>query len=550
MDEQKIKLLKNLTISLIVISILVWTFRQIYLKIQYEKNNKNVEICVDFEQVTNLCKKENYELKNFLERIKIIGVSSMALPEENFYSICQDKNIIYFSEDDVKKYNLVGLIAPSTMISAETIVTKDKKLIDHLKKTIEFKTGLSPKTIKSGNYTIIKINEGLKQIGWGYHPDKVELIKKTGFGIILKPYKDFWIPDELPENFSSVMLVEKFNKEIIPEIKYKTIKIAVQEFSEEEKKYKKDLIPISENVFRMHRINSELIPELAFYRWFRAVRERNCRILYYDFYEELNIEENLNYLRNLSSKLKKEKFNLSFVQTQKKVSNLFGFFGKYFALIFSILTPLISIIYYKKNSYKNFIFNFCVISLINLLGSFLITALLSKTEFFLKLDEFRGVKLALISPLFFAVPILFSINEIKKFFLKPVNFFLVILAVLIFLFLQFAAIRTENISQITNTESWIRLSLEKIFGVRPRFKEFLIGHPLLLFGLAFNLKIFILLGLIGQTSLINTFLHVHTPFYICILRTIYGLIIGFLIGIFFIKVYKNCRRKIEKIIFV
>jgi len=547
MKKPTVKKLKNILIFLLAFTIIFWMIRQIYLRVEYDKKNKNVEICVDFEQITNLCKKENYELKNFLERIKIIGVSSIVIPEESFSSICQDKNIAYFSEEDVKKYELIGLLSPAVTISPEIIVVKDKNLAEYLKRIIEFKTGLPQKITKSGNYSIIKINEGLKQIGWGYHPGKIEFIKKYGFGLIFKPYRQFWVPEDLSENFSLLILTGEFDKEIIPVLKDRNIKIAVQEFSEEEKKYKKYLIPVSENVFRMHRIDFEMPPEYAFYRWMRAVKERNCRVIYFDFYENKNIEENLDYLRNVTLKLKEKNFNLSQVQSQQKITNFFGCLSKFFALFLSILIPVISVLFFKKIPNKNFITVFFAISFFNIFGSILISAFLSRTEFFVKLDEFRGVRIALISPLFFALPILFSLEEIRKFFSKPVNFCGIILAVILFLFLVVVAVRTENVTQIPKAESWARLSLEKIFGVRPRFKEFLVGHPLLLLGLAFNSKAFILLGLLGQTSIINTFLHAHTPFYICLLRTLYGLITGFIIGLVVIELYKNYGNKIKNL---
>ena len=52
-------------------------------------------------------------------------------------------------------------------------------------------------------------------------------------------------------------------------------------------------------------------------------------------------------------------------------------------------------------------------------------------------------------------------------------------------------------------------------GVRPRTKEFLIGYPMMLillyFGYSFKMYPVLLMGLIGQISLINTYAHIHTP---------------------------------------
>jgi hypothetical protein len=40
-----------------------------------------------------------------------------------------------------------------------------------------------------------------------------------------------------------------------------------------------------------------------------------------------------------------------------------------------------------------------------------------------------------------------------------------------------------------------------------------------------------LIGLIGQISIVNTFLHFHIPLELCLLRTLHGLWIGSLISL-------------------
>jgi len=86
----------------------------------------------------------------------------------------------------------------------------------------------------------------------------------------------------------------------------------------------------------------------------------------------------------------------------------------------------------------------------------------------------------------------------------------------------------------------MRSLLETLFIARPRFKEFLIGHPLLfLFGaskgdvtLHHYRPLFLLFGLIGQASILNTFAHAHTPFLLSLLRSANGLVLGLVLGIF------------------
>ncbi|MFW6026069.1 MAG: DUF5693 family protein, partial [Candidatus Woesearchaeota archaeon] len=105
-----------------------------------------------------------------------------------------------------------------------------------------------------------------------------------------------------------------------------------------------------------------------------------------------------------------------------------------------------------------------------------------------------------------------------------------------------------NISflSISNLETCLRESLENILYVRPRFKSFLIGYPILLFSLYYrekiNSPIFMILSIILSTiapiTLLNTFAHIHTPLMISLLRAFHGIWIGALIAFFLIYVFK------------
>jgi hypothetical protein len=72
---------------------------------------------------------------------------------------------------------------------------------------------------------------------------------------------------------------------------------------------------------------------------------------------------------------------------------------------------------------------------------------------------------------------------------------------------------------------------------RPRTKEFLIGHPLLVAALDQRLRGrkslsgWLMVGaVIGQLSMVNTFSHIHTPLWVSGLRTGLGLVLGLAIG--------------------
>jgi len=91
---------------------------------------------------------------------------------------------------------------------------------------------------------------------------------------------------------------------------------------------------------------------------------------------------------------------------------------------------------------------------------------------------------------------------------------------------------------VSGLELKFRSILDHVMGVRPRTKEFMIGHPAMLLGIgmlltrrrAWGLSL-VALGVLGQVSLLNTFCHIHTPLAITIFRAFNGLWLGLVIGL-------------------
>jgi len=88
---------------------------------------------------------------------------------------------------------------------------------------------------------------------------------------------------------------------------------------------------------------------------------------------------------------------------------------------------------------------------------------------------------------------------------------------------------------VSTVELKFRELLNTLLTVRPRTKEFMVGHPLMLLVLSYGychqkLPV-LLLGLIGQISLVNTYAHLHTPLAVSFLRSFHGLWLGIILGI-------------------
>lgn len=179
-------------------------------------------------------------------------------------------------------------------------------------------------------------------------------------------------------------------------------------------------------------------------------------------------------------------------------------------------------------------------SALALLGGLWVGTLLGRWDFFIKLEQFRGVKAALLLPLLGVFLLHFARHgflELKRFLLRRPALGELLLLLLGAGVLLIVLLRSDNYSTVTGLEERVRGALEALFYARPRFKEFLIGHPLLLLWGAYRRKlgdyaiVVLTLGMVGQVSIINTFAHLHTPLLLSLLRTANGLALGLLAGL-------------------
>ena len=201
---------------------------------------------------------------------------------------------------------------------------------------------------------------------------------------------------------------------------------------------------------------------------------------------------------------------------------------------------------------------FLLVSLVSLCGGLLVAACLSDLPHMMQLATFRGVKLAQLAPLFvvfivFAARCTTAYEEVRTEMgtglpewpaLRAGLIEVASAAVrywhvgLIIIGLGVAAVlllRSGNVSPMPPSalELQVRSTLQELLVVRPRTKEILFGHPIMILSLAFlaagrrrGLWVGVLMGAIGQVSLVNTFGHIHTPLAISLVRVLYGLVLG------------------------
>lgn len=181
------------------------------------------------------------------------------------------------------------------------------------------------------------------------------------------------------------------------------------------------------------------------------------------------------------------------------------------------------------------------LSCISLIGAVIMTGLLADRAFMLKIDAFTGVKLAHVLPLILvcAYIILRDTKPLKKaaeFFNWPIQAKHILGGIFLLGVLGIYIIRTGNTGTmfVSSLETMLREGMDRLMGVRPRTKEFLIGHPAMLlvlyYGYDFKKLALVLFGVIGQISLVNTYAHIHTPLVISLIRSFHGMWLGIAIG--------------------
>ncbi len=189
-----------------------------------------------------------------------------------------------------------------------------------------------------------------------------------------------------------------------------------------------------------------------------------------------------------------------------------------------------------------------------LVGALVVVGIMSSPLAMEEIDRFRGVRVILaLPPLIGLCLYLFErrfgagVARPRDVFFSPVLAYQLLAGIVIVALGALMLVRSGNESDVSPSsfELTLRHVLTAVLSVRPRFKEFLVGVPAMMLvpALAFPHRRAIgwLLALaagVGVGDVIDTFSHLHTPVEISLLRVIYGVLVGAVIGALFIWIYR------------
>ena len=195
---------------------------------------------------------------------------------------------------------------------------------------------------------------------------------------------------------------------------------------------------------------------------------------------------------------------------------------------------------------------------VSLLGALIVVGLMSSPLAMEEIEPLRGVRLILaLPPLFALLLYLFSgkfgagTQRARDVFLAPLQAYQLLAGIVIVAAGVLMLMRSGNESDISpsHAELALRHVLESVLSVRPRFKEFLVGFPSMMFIAALTplhrraIGWLLALGAgVGIGDIIDTFSHLHTPLIISSLRVFNGFWIGAVVGIVLIATYRRIVR--------
>lgn len=220
------------------------------------------------------------------------------------------------------------------------------------------------------------------------------------------------------------------------------------------------------------------------------------------------------------------------------------------ALLASIAFPTLGFVILDRMRPRNVLVGFLVVTAISLLGGLVVAGMLNGLRYYVTADAFTGVKLSIAAPILL-VGIYFALRltNVKETLKNPILWGTALLGLVLAVVFLVMVARTGNDSDVgaSPIEMVFRNYLDRILFVRPRTKEFLIGHPLLFVGVGLLgyisrspkrlnrfggwAALILMVGAMGQSDIVNTLTHLHIPVALSLARIGIGVVFGSIIGL-------------------
>lgn len=222
------------------------------------------------------------------------------------------------------------------------------------------------------------------------------------------------------------------------------------------------------------------------------------------------------------------------------------------ALSSALVFPIAAYVWICTKPDRSPVLAYFVASIISLAGGLSVAGLLNSVSYTVQVEQFSGVKAAHFLPIVIVgIFLLSQLTDLRKALASSATWGYLALGVVVLVTVAFMLSRTgnDNPAAVSGFELKMRALLDRFLYTRPRTKEFLFGHPAMILGLlslAWATKnaehskakayaswgvALLSAGAIGQTSIVNTMCHLHSPVMVSVARIAIGSALGLLFGL-------------------
>jgi hypothetical protein len=220
------------------------------------------------------------------------------------------------------------------------------------------------------------------------------------------------------------------------------------------------------------------------------------------------------------------------------------------ALVASLTFPVLAFVILDILRPRQIALGFLLVSAISLVGGLAIAGMLNALPYFIGADQPLGTKLGLFLPIpIIGLYFVIRLADLKAILRSPITWGAAALSFAVVAGLALLVARSGNDTGAgaSGLEIVFRNLLDRFLYVRPRTKEFMIGHPALVVGLGMLSLItrrpelrarlggwtalLLMLGAVGQTGIVNTLWHLHIPVSLSLARIGIGAVLGCMIGL-------------------
>lgn len=549
-----------------------------FQRVQYEQAQKTAAMVMDYPALVVQARRFGLEPQALLDKYKALGVNGVALYEDTIASLEQRGEVYLKNGSDLAadfpgqgiKTNAVYMRAATPAIAEElrgryTIPTRDVQIAGRT--WVEWPS--DPRFLPAGPDTAA-VND----------------FKKQGLVVVYRPYQDDAVPTpkvgaDWPDvpfiAFTGDQVIGARTPELLAQVDKALGKRLPAIIEGNIQKGLDELVPTHGGV-RLFALapsyQNQLEPLDVASKYNLAARERGMRLLYLRPYPTVNETEDM--LGRTQELLKRSGVKLDLPQVGTFAPSLLlkalSMIGPLAALLLLGLSfPLtrlgvvaagvVVLLAFGLNTLHPFesaalvaavafpalglvlrrskVTDWFLATGLSLVGILFVSALGASRESTLGLEPFRGVGLTLLLPLTLVALSFLPRQDIRKtaadIYAAPIRLGDVAVMALGFVLLSLVYERRGNATggSASTFEASLRREVQDSI-IRPRFKE-IAAHPLALLGLSGTLPgyfsgLLILAGVVGQSSILNTFSHFHTPFLISAARVFIGLGLGLLLG--------------------